>query len=70
MKKYTNWENVNIRRNCNGHYYLLQMRIRSDGKIQFVNRNIDKLPKFTSVLGMELFQNEQESPNNFLKKLF
>lgn len=41
MKKWSNWENVTLRTDAYGRDYLLQVRKRDDGKIQFANRSLD-----------------------------
>lgn len=61
----TLWENVGVRQSANGHWFLLQKRTHKDGRVEFCNRSIDKLPRFTSILGWELFHGKQILPNNF-----
>lgn len=41
FKKWSNWEDIDLRTGCDGRDYLLQMRTREDGKREFKNRSMN-----------------------------
>ena len=69
MKKFTKWENVCVRYSSGGIAFLLQKRVcENTGETQFINRNVNKLPKFTSVLGWELFHKSENTLPDLINK--